>query len=78
MSEEKEDSEMCHVCGEWCGKDRAAQVAEDEARIMTELKELRKYKEENEKTLANYRAIAEKWRMPPIRGGRMIGDTSDE
>lgn len=57
MSEEKETneesgSEMCPICGEWCGKDNAASIAEWEADIIAKLKkleELRAYKEEKEK-----------------------------
>lgn len=82
MSEEEDtDSELCPICDQWCGTEAAKQIAEWEASIiqkLDELEELRKYKEDNEKTLANYRAIAEKWSVPPVRGGRMIGDTSDE
>ena len=57
MSEDSE-SEMCPVCDEWCGKERAADVGKWLFDIIMELKALRAYKEENEKTLANYRAIA--------------------
>ncbi len=46
-------------------------------RLQNENAELRAYKDDNEKTLQNYRIIAKKFSLPPIKGGRMIGDKND-
>lgn len=41
--------------------------------LQRELGDLRKYRDDNEQTLANYRKIADKFTLPPLKGGNLIG-----
>ena len=79
MTEEGE-SGVCPFCEEICGKERSACLARYKEKLSSYLKELtqlRRYKNDNEKTLANYRTIAQKFILPPLSGGRMIGDKKE-